>query len=97
MHFVTFVRVYNMHQDTKSARLIAVCKRTFRPSTISSITCMPLNSILCVRFCFFVYFFFKISELYDLVTKWDATADVVPELVSCEKEACKLFFNKRWA
>ena len=26
--FVTFVRVYNMHQDTKSARLIAVCKRT---------------------------------------------------------------------
>ena len=29
MHFVAFVRVYNMHQDTKSARLIAVCKRTF--------------------------------------------------------------------
>ena len=28
MHFVTFVRVYNMHQDTKSARLITVCKRT---------------------------------------------------------------------
>ena len=28
MHFVTFY-VYNMHQDTKSARLIAVCKRTF--------------------------------------------------------------------
>ena len=29
MHFVTFIRVYNMHQDTKSARIIAVCKRTF--------------------------------------------------------------------
>ena len=29
MHLLTFVRVYNMHQDTKSARLIAVCKRTF--------------------------------------------------------------------
>ena len=28
MHFVTFVYVYNMHQDTKSARLIVVCKRT---------------------------------------------------------------------
>ena len=28
MHLVTFVRVYNMHQDTKSARLIVVCQRT---------------------------------------------------------------------
>ena len=27
MHFVTVLYVYNMHQDTKSARLIAVCKR----------------------------------------------------------------------
>ena len=32
MHFVTFVYIYNMHQDTKSARLIAVCKRTFNKS-----------------------------------------------------------------
>ena len=28
MHFVTVVRIYNMHQDTKSAQLIAICKRT---------------------------------------------------------------------
>ena len=28
MHFVTVV-LYNMHQDTKSSRLIAVCKRSF--------------------------------------------------------------------
>ena len=27
MHFVTFV--YNMHQDMKISRLIAVCKRSF--------------------------------------------------------------------
>ena len=25
--------VYNMYQDTKLARLIAVCKRTFRPES----------------------------------------------------------------
>ena len=30
MHFVTFVHIYNMYQDTKSAQLIAVCKRTFK-------------------------------------------------------------------
>ena len=30
MHFVTFVYIYNMHQDTKSAQLIAVCKRTLK-------------------------------------------------------------------
>ena len=29
MHFVTFICKYNMHQDTKSARLTAVCKRSF--------------------------------------------------------------------
>ena len=28
MHFVTFVYIYNMHQDSNAARLIAVCKRT---------------------------------------------------------------------
>ena len=28
MRFVTFVRMYSMHQDTKSARLIAVCERS---------------------------------------------------------------------
>ena len=31
MHLVASVRVYNMHQDTKSARLIAVSKHTFIP------------------------------------------------------------------
>ena len=30
MYFVTFIRIYNMHQDTKSAWLISVCKCTFR-------------------------------------------------------------------
>ena len=35
MHFVTFVCIlYNMHQDTKSARLIAVCKRTVPLTTL---------------------------------------------------------------
>ena len=36
MHFVTFVRIYsNMHQNTKSARLIIlVCKRTFSVSQL---------------------------------------------------------------
>ena len=29
MHFVTVVRIHNMHQGTKSAQLIAVFKRTF--------------------------------------------------------------------
>ena len=28
VQFVTFICIYNTHQDTKSARLIAVCKRT---------------------------------------------------------------------
>ena len=34
VHFVTFVHVSNMHQDTKSARLIAVCKRLPRTCRI---------------------------------------------------------------
>ena len=35
MHFVIpfAARIYNMHQDTKLAQLIAVCKRTFSNST----------------------------------------------------------------
>ena len=28
MHFVTFVYEYDMHRNTKLARLIVVCKRT---------------------------------------------------------------------
>ena len=32
MHFVTFVYIYNIHEDTKTAQLIAMCKRTLRRS-----------------------------------------------------------------
>ena len=37
MHFVTFIRVYNMHQDTKSVRLIAVCKTYLNRSQMTSV------------------------------------------------------------
>ena len=49
MHFVTFVRtVYNMHQDTKSARLIAVCKRTV-PLELTATTGFVIFGANCVR------------------------------------------------
>ena len=60
-HFVTFVRIYiyNMHQDTKSARLIAVCKRIFIPVKsmfLKLILLLTVQDLLLFRFqCFFPF------------------------------------------
>ena len=35
--------VYNMHQDTKSARLIVVCKRTFKHAAPSCIILLEMD------------------------------------------------------
>ena len=74
MHFVTFVCVYNMHQDTKSSRLIAVCKRTFsiarsigHPASYSThsdiVRYLPLLSCVLKRFLACIHEKFRIIAL----------------------------------
>ena len=46
-----------MHQDTKSARLIAVCKRSYKYYIVYKICPRPEEQVLGV-YCFFIISFF---------------------------------------
>ena len=72
-HFVAFVCIYNMHQDKKSARLIAVCKRSFtlRPRSFLCLDWPELIFQFKVRswLCFYLYFA-KIVTIFQIIRSW---------------------------